>query len=181
MAKVTVDDSEGIRQQLKEHHQEHLVSFRPELGPRERQQLLDQIRELDLAQIDDWVEHLVQGPPAPPVATTDFEPAPSYSPEPSDPVQRRKYNEAMDLGEKLISHGKVAALTVASGQGTRLGFDGPKGNFPISPVRHKTLFSHLRRDDPSRSAAVWGDMPVVCDDRGPFPCHPERSEGSGPR
>ncbi len=140
MAKVTVDESERIRQQLQEHHQEHLLTFRPELGPRERQELLSQIRELDLRQIDDWVEHLVKGTPAPPVATADFEPAPSYSPEPTDPAEQRKYREAIELGEKLISQGKVAALTVAGGQGTRLGFNGPKGDFPISPVRLKTLF-----------------------------------------
>ena len=34
----------------------------------------------------------------------------------------------------------MAALVVAGGQGTRLGFDGPKGNFPISPIKQKTLF-----------------------------------------
>ncbi len=140
MAKVTVDESERVRRQLKEHHQEHLLTFWPELGPQERQELLSQIRELDLTKIDDWVEHLVKGTPARPLATQNFEPAPSYSPEPRNSAQRRKYREAIELGEKLISQGKVAALTVAGGQGTRLGFDGPKGNFPISPVRHKTLF-----------------------------------------
>lgn len=134
------NDIEGIRRQLTEHHQEHLLAFWTQLDDRQRQDLLDEIRELDLAKIDDWVEHLVKGTPAPPVATEDFEPAPSYSPEPHDPAQRRKYRKAIELGETLISQGNVAALTVAGGQGTRLGFDGPKGNFPISPVRHKTLF-----------------------------------------
>jgi UDP-N-acetylglucosamine/UDP-N-acetylgalactosamine diphosphorylase len=47
---------------------------------------------------------------------------------------------ARQLGENLISQGKVAAFVVAGGQGTRLGFDGPKGIFPISPVKNKTLF-----------------------------------------
>ena len=134
------NDVEGIRRQLAEHHQEQLLAFWPQMDARERRDLLDQIRELDLTTIDDWIEHLVKGTPAPPVATQDFEPAPSYSPEPHGPAQRRKYREAIELGEKLIAQGKVAALTVAGGQGTRLGFDGPKGNFAISPVRHKTLF-----------------------------------------
>jgi UDP-N-acetylglucosamine/UDP-N-acetylgalactosamine diphosphorylase len=40
----------------------------------------------------------------------------------------------------LISAGRVGGLLVAGGQGTRLGFDGPKGNYPISPIRHKTFF-----------------------------------------
>jgi UDP-N-acetylglucosamine pyrophosphorylase len=65
------------------------------------------------------------------VATQDFEPPPSYGPEPTDPEQRRKYREAIELGERLISPGKVAAPTAAGGQGTRLSFDGPKGNFPV--------------------------------------------------
>ncbi|MHC4806876.1 MAG: UTP--glucose-1-phosphate uridylyltransferase, partial [Planctomycetota bacterium] len=44
------------------------------------------------------------------------------------------------FGRKLISTGKVAAFVVAGGQATRLEFDGPKGDFPISPVKNKTLF-----------------------------------------
>jgi len=133
-------DIEGIKQRLKAHQQEHLLTFWPELDSRQRQELLDQIGELDLAKIDDWVANLVRGIPEPPVAQKDFEPATSYSPDPHDAAQRRKYKKAIELGEKLISQGKVAGLVVAGGQGTRLGFEGPKGNFPITPVKHKTLF-----------------------------------------
>jgi UDP-N-acetylglucosamine/UDP-N-acetylgalactosamine diphosphorylase len=134
------NDIESIRRQLREHHQEHLVTFWPELDARRRQELLDQIRELDLVKMDDWVEHLVKNAAEPPVVHKDFEPATSYSAEPRNPAERRKYKKAIELGEKLIAQGKVAGLVVAGGQGTRLGFDGPKGNFPISPIKQKTLF-----------------------------------------
>ena len=44
------------------------------------------------------------------------------------------------LGEHSFRNGEVAFLTVAGGLGTRLGFDGPKGLFPVTPVTGKTLF-----------------------------------------
>lgn len=49
-------------------------------------------------------------------------------------------SEAVDRGQQALSAGQVACLIVAGGQGTRLGFDKPKGMFPIGPVSGRTLF-----------------------------------------
>lgn len=43
-------------------------------------------------------------------------------------------------GEELLRAGRVAALVVAGGQGTRLGFHGPKGTLPITPIKKKSFF-----------------------------------------
>jgi UDP-N-acetylglucosamine/UDP-N-acetylgalactosamine diphosphorylase len=44
------------------------------------------------------------------------------------------------LGEEALRRGEVAVLMVAGGQGSRLGFEQPKGMFPIGPVSNKSLF-----------------------------------------
>ncbi len=54
-----------------------------------------------------------------------------------DPSERA---DATRHGEKLLAAGRVAILVVAGGQGTRLGFAGPKGAFPLGPVTHRCLF-----------------------------------------
>ncbi len=53
-------------------------------------------------------------------------------------ILRRR--EAEELGRERIRAGRTAFLTVAGGQGSRLGFDGPKGAFPVSPIRRASLF-----------------------------------------
>ncbi|KAA8496197.1 UDP-N-acetylhexosamine pyrophosphorylase [Porphyridium purpureum] len=46
----------------------------------------------------------------------------------------------VSAGEQLVKQGKVAAVLVAGGQGSRLGFHGPKGAYKVSAARAKPLF-----------------------------------------
>ncbi len=130
---------ENTKNLLKKHNQSHLLAFYDQLGPAAKQNLLAQIEQLDFARIDDWVANFVKKP-ASGAIPADFTPAAYYSASAADPGRQQKYSKAVSLGKELISAGKVAAFVVAGGQGTRLGFDGPKGDFPISPVKNKTLF-----------------------------------------
>ena len=130
---------ENIKKLLKKHNQSHLLAFWEQLNAAQRQNLLAQIRQLDFPKIDNWVADFVKKPSSAEIGA-DFAPARSYSPDPADAEQKRKYRKAVELGRELIRQSKVAVLVVAGGQATRLKFDGPKGNFPISPVKNKTLF-----------------------------------------
>lgn len=129
-----------MRRQLSACGQGHLLDFWDQLGPAEQAGLVQQIQELDLDKISTWVETMVRHAPQTPVRHEEFQPAPSYGIAPRTDAERRKYADALKLGKELIAAGKLAAFVVAGGQGTRLGFDGPKGKYPISPVRNKTLF-----------------------------------------
>jgi len=130
---------ENITRLVERHNQGHLLAFWEHLDAAQRRDLLAQIEQLDFSQMADWVSNCVKKPPSV-VVPGDFSPAWCYSLEPPDGDMARKYTEARHLGEELISAGKVAGFVVAGGQGTRLGFDGPKGGFPISSVKNKTLF-----------------------------------------
>lgn len=127
-AKILADNGQG-----------QLLTFYEQLSDAQKRHLLNQIECLDFSQIPAWVANHVKN--AQPAAVPEqFEPAPAYPPSPTGPTLKEKYEAARKLGAELISAGKVSAFVVAGGQGTRLGFDGPKGNFPISPIKNKTLF-----------------------------------------
>jgi UDP-N-acetylglucosamine/UDP-N-acetylgalactosamine diphosphorylase len=51
-----------------------------------------------------------------------------------------RFAEAERRGREILAAGRVAALVVAGGQATRLGFGGPKGCFPLGPVTGRSLF-----------------------------------------
>ena len=121
------------------------MAFWDRLDPARQDRLFAQVSQLDFAQLDRWRAEFVMNT-APFKLPDKLAPAPFYAHQPSDAGQGGKYDKARQLGDKLISQGKVAAFVVAGGQGTRLDFDGPKGNFPISPVKNKTLFAIFAED-----------------------------------
>ena len=128
-----------VKQLLKKYSQQHLLTFWDELNNSRREKLLSQIEAVKFDQIEEKIDCYVTHPPSTSLPK-NFMSAPSYPAQPKTTQQKEKYAKAKKLGVKLISAGKVAAFMVAGGQGTRLDFDGPKGDFKISPVKNKTLF-----------------------------------------
>ena len=55
-------------------------------------------------------------------------------------LSAEKYDEYYRAGAEVISKNQLAAVTVAGGQGSRLGHDGPKGTYDIGLPTHKSLF-----------------------------------------
>ncbi|MCG3137947.1 MAG: putative uridylyltransferase [Phycisphaerae bacterium] len=131
-------DHASAQSLLQTHGQLHLLKYWADLSAPQQEELLADIQQTDWVVIADQARKSPTGESPlnaarfsePPVCTcsTENEPASLYA-------------EELKIGEDLLRAGKVAALTVAGGQGTRLGFSGPKGTFPISPVKNKTLFA----------------------------------------
>ena len=119
--------------------QGHVFAFFDQLKPEEQQRLLDEAAEIDLGEISRLTETLLKKSAAAGVNLTGLEPAP-YVPLPEHGGDASEWAAAKASGEDALRAGRVAAFTVAGGQGTRLGYDGPKGTFPVTPLKKKTLF-----------------------------------------
>lgn len=140
MAKAATSDLTALKKRLAEAGQDHLLKFYADLSPENRSGLMAQIEGLDIDGLPRLIDEYVKHKPASGVPA-HLEPARYY---PYDPVAKsRHWDKAsyMAAGESLVRRGKVAAFTVAGGQGSRLGFEGPKGMFPAGAVTGKTLFA----------------------------------------
>ncbi|MEM9158952.1 MAG: UDPGP type 1 family protein [Verrucomicrobiota bacterium] len=131
---------EALRERFEAHGQGHVFKYWGELDEAQQSALLAQAEEIDLDELDHLVRTLVKGDSH--EESVDFsalQPAP-YESLPEDLGADERWQEAKAMGEEALKSGKVAAFTVAGGQGTRLGYDGPKGTYPVSPIKSKTLF-----------------------------------------
>ena len=114
--------------------QEHLTSFIENSSA-----LAEQVQSLDWQEIAVAVGECITNKDDL-ALPENYEPA-SYFPLKAETAEQEElYKKAQAFGEELISEGKCGAFTVAGGQGTRLGYDGPKGTLPVSPIKNKSLF-----------------------------------------
>lgn len=126
------------RDRLRRCGQEHILQFWNHLREPEQEALLRDIEEVDLDLLTQLVKDLVLTEPAPEyfdrIEPVDVIPPP----EPGRPDAET----AFEAGEDALRAGRVAAIVVAGGQGTRLGCSGPKGAYPIGPITGKSLFEY---------------------------------------
>ncbi len=118
-----------------EYAQEQVFLYWNECSEAEKKALLDELASIDFADIASLYRTALK----PEAVGLDFTAAP-YISRAKDESGKSEWKTAKKEGEAYLRRGKVAAFVVAGGQGSRLGFDGPKGAFCMSPVKNKPLF-----------------------------------------
>lgn len=133
---------DSLKQTLKTFGQEQLLRFEKTASPAENAALEAELEKINFPHLDKLIKDYVLKKPEIAIPE-DLQPAPYFPLIPENDEQQKLYAEAEKTGKNLISAGKVACLIVAGGQGTRLGYDGPKGTYPIGPVSGRSLFEYF--------------------------------------
>ena len=123
---------------MERHGQSHVIAHYRALSAGKKQVFLEEARDLDFDLVFSlYAESTKDRETALDLDTVRAAPIVKV---PETASEKAQSAEALRVGEGLLEGNKVAVLIVAGGQGSRLGFEGPKGAFPVSPVRNKTLF-----------------------------------------
>jgi len=123
---------------LKNCGQEHVLAYWKKLNKTERAALLEQIAKIEPKSVKQCREALGK-------SAELFDSSKGKAPKVAV-LKGKALKDAVAAGEKELKAGKVAALLVAGGQGSRLGYDGPKGCYSIGPITGAPLFYfHARK------------------------------------
>lgn len=131
---------ELLRQNFESAGQGHVFKYFNELDEAEKNTFLKQLEQIDLREIDELKATLLKGNSKIALDFSKLEPAP-FKPLPQNRALDEEWRKAKEVGEEAIRAGRLAAFVVAGGQGTRLGFNAPKGLYKITPVMNKSLFN----------------------------------------
>lgn len=146
---------------LNQFDQGHVLSWWDELTVGEQSAFAEQLSLVDFAQL----KVLSQGAMAEEPAESPQEKARRAVPPsqivrlPKASEEQAEWRKAEEHGNTLLAQGKIGAILVAGGQGTRLGFPHPKGMFPIGPVSGHSLFQILAEQVLARSRIAGAKVP----------------------
>ena len=132
----TEEKKEALQEKLKRIGQDGLLAFYEELNEAEKSALLCDIEAIDFPLMERLYQQAT-GKPSDASAAGRIEPI-SGKDAVSMPASERERLYRIGLNE--LAAGRMAALTMAGGQGTRLGHTGPKGTYDIGLPSHKSLF-----------------------------------------
>ena len=137
--------------------QEHLLAYYDELTKEEQEVLLAQIEKIDITLLDLLKQDSKE------VAKGKLEPLGAVT---LEEIQNGKADYEK-LGQEAIRAGKVGAVLLAGGQGTRLGLDKPKGMLNVGVHKKLYLFEQLIRNimDVVNATGAWVPLFVMTSEK----------------
>lgn len=150
-------NDEQALQKLTEAEQEHVLSYYEELTEGQKEMLLAQIEATDfsiLSSLENRKEENVKGKITPLAAMQLSE------------IKTRE-TEFRTIGMEAIRQGKVGAVLLAGGMGTRLGSDNPKGMYNIGVNKEVYIFQRLIENlmDVVQLTDTWIPLYVMTSDK----------------
>ncbi len=128
---------EEMKKKLKEYDQLQILSNYERLDNQKKSELAEQVERIDFDQINKLYKTTKEEVS---FENDIIEPI-SYIEK--DKLTKEELEKYLNLGESAIKEGKYSIVTMAGGQGTRLGHSGPKGTFDIGLDSHKSIFEIL--------------------------------------
>lgn len=125
---------EQIKDILTKHNQLHLLKYYDELTTKQQANLLEQIASINWHLLD-----LLQNRQATEDVKGKLEPLGALE---VSEIEKHK-EEFTQIGIEALKSQKVGAVLLAGGQGTRLGFDKPKGMFNVGITKDLYIFECL--------------------------------------
>lgn len=123
---------------LKQYGQEHIVKLLEKLDEEKKQELIEQIGHIDFHQMMELYENTKKEIE---IKENKIEAIPYLDKAKLTNEQKSEFDK---LGEEIVKKGQYAVVTMAGGQGTRLGHSGPKGTFKLDVYgKGKYLFEIL--------------------------------------
>ena len=147
-----------LEEKLSPYGQSHLLQFWDDLSESEQASLGQQINDIDFELVqslfkdkqssgNQWAELAAKAEVPPAITLKDF-------------ANPESYDEARALGKTALESGKLGMILVAGGQGSRLGFNHPKGMFPIGPVSDCSLYQIHFEKVLARSKQFGATIPI---------------------
>lgn len=125
-----------MKEKTEKYNQSQVLSNYDKLSPEAKEELAEQVERIDFGKVNEIYENAKKV-----ISNNDVIEPISYIEK--SKLSKEDYDKYFKLGESAIKAGKYAVVSMAGGQGTRLGHSGPKGTFDIGLKSHKSIFEIL--------------------------------------
>ena len=144
---------ELLEEKLSKYNQNQILDHIEELSDVQKEELYEQISQIDFEEIEGLYKEIGKD--------LDFE---KVDITPMDYVDKTMIEETErqrleKIGKDVIQNNQYAVVTLAGGQGTRLGFDGPKGTFKLNIGENGKYIFQILTEILEKSEELYGVLP----------------------
>ena len=144
---------EQIKQKLKENNQEQIIKEIEQMNKERQEKIIKQINKINFNEVNNLYNLTKQNYTA---NKGKIEPINYID---KEKLTKEEKKEAEEIGEKIIKNNQYAVVTMAGGQGTRLGWKGPKGTYKLDIGKEGKFIFQILTENLKKSKEKYGILP----------------------